>query len=123
MDRTILYVGIGGFAGSILRYLISILFARYILIPFPFATLAVNLLGCFAIGLVLGLTERGGMLEPEMRALILVGILGGFTTFSAFSYETIRLLQEGAFAYAGVNILLNVLLGLAATYFAMTLTR
>ena len=123
MDRTILYVGIGGFAGSILRYLVSILFARFIAIPFPFATLTVNLIGCFAIGLVLGWTERGGMPDNEMRLLIVVGVLGGFTTFSAFSYETIRLLQEGVFVMAGTNILLNVVLGLAATYLAMTITR
>jgi fluoride exporter len=123
MDRTILYVGIGGFAGSILRYLVALIFARFTQIPFPFATLAVNLLGCFAIGLVLGITERGGSVEHEMRALIVIGILGGFTTFSAFSYETLRLFQEGAFVFAGANILLNVMLGLGATYVGMTLTR
>ena len=123
MDRTILFVGIGGFIGSILRYLVSLVFARLDIANFPLATLSVNILGCFVIGLVLGLTERGSFAAGEVRSFVVVGILGGFTTFSAFSYETIRLLQEGAFGPAAGNILLNVVLGLAATYVGLTLSK
>ncbi len=123
MDRTILFVGIGGFIGSIFRYLVSLLFARLDIANFPFATLSVNILGCFVIGLVLGLTERGSFTAGEVRSFVVVGILGGFTTFSAFSYESIRLLQEGAFGPAAGNIFLNVAVGLAATWLGLSLSK
>ena len=123
MDRTILFVGIGGFIGSVLRYLVSLLFARLDIANFPLATLSVNILGCFLIGLVLGLTERGSFTAGEVRSFVVIGILGGFTTFSAFSYETIRLLQEGAFGPAAGNIFLNVALGLGATWLGLLLSK
>ncbi len=84
MDRSIFLVGIGGFVGSVLRYLVSVAFANWLGSPFPYATFAVNIAGCFVMGILFGLSERAGVLSPEMRALLMAGFCGGFTTFSAF---------------------------------------
>ena len=89
---TILLVGIGGFIGSVLRYLVGG-WAQQLSksVQFPYGTLTVNLLGCFVIGLLSQLAEARGLFTPETRALVFIGMLGGFTTFSSFSNETFNL--------------------------------
>lgn len=123
MDRNLLLVGLGGFIGSVLRYLASLAFVQHTSSSFPFATLTVNVLGCFLIGLIVALGERWTFLTPEWRIFLTTGLCGGFTTFSTFSYESFGLLQDGQFLFLSVNIALSLILGLGATYLAILLVR
>lgn len=107
-------IGAGGFVGSLLRYWLSGLaqeVARDSL--FPWGTLAVNLLGCAAIGVLAQLAEARGAFSAETRLFLATGLLGGFTTFSAFGSETLQLLRDAERALAAANVLANVVLGLA----------
>ncbi len=89
-------VGCGGFVGSVARYVIAGLVQRLTgSFTFPYGTLAVNLLGCFAIGALSGLFESRGVFSEPTRLFLLVGMLGGFTTFSTFVVETFSLLRDG----------------------------
>lgn len=111
----ILYIGIGGFIGAVSRYLLS----RYInnLLPaFPFGTLAVNILGSFVLGFIIYSVSLGRNVSPEMRDFIIIGILGGFTTMSAFAYESFRLMELNQLMLFALNIALNVILCIAAVY-------
>jgi CrcB protein len=113
----ILLIGVGGFVGSILRYGMGT--ALQGALPagaFPIGTLLVNVLGCFAIGVLSGISEARGVLSPELRALLVVGLLGGFTTFSAFANETVVAARAGAMAMAAANVLLSVAACLAAAW-------
>jgi len=123
MDRSILLVGIGGFVGSIARYLVAILFSSQISSVFPFATLTVNVLGCFLIGILFALSDRGNLLSPEWRILLTTGFCGGFTTFSTFSYESMRLMQDGEYLYLAAYVFISVFVGLTATYLGIALVR
>jgi CrcB protein len=120
----ILMVGIGGFAGSICRYLIY----EAILIShkgawFPLGTLTVNISGCFFIGFLGGLSENHEIFTPEIRALVFIGFLGGFTTFSSFGYEIFFLARNGQTGAALVNMGLQIFLGLTAVWAGFALTR
>jgi CrcB protein len=109
--------GIGGFIGSSLRYAVSgyvQLWSRST--DFPYGTLAVNLVGCFAIGFLSQLAESRGMFTAETRTLIFLGVLGGFTTFSAFGNETINLWRQGANLLAAANVAAHLLLCLGAVW-------
>jgi CrcB protein len=120
----ILLVGIGGFIGSVLRYAVSGYFQQATQsVEFPYGTLAVNLIGCLVIGILSQLAETRGVFTAESRAFIFVGILGGFTTFSAFSNETMSLLREGGNLPALLNIGAHVVFGLAAVWLGRTLTH
>jgi CrcB protein len=123
MDRNILLVGLGGLIGSICRYLIAVLFAGQIASSFPFATFTVNIAGCFIIGVLFALSDRGNFLSPEWRILLTTGFCGGFTTFSTFSYESIKLMQDGEILYLALNIILSVVVGFAATYLGILLVK
>ncbi len=112
----ILLVGAGGFLGSIARYGLGGLVQDRAGASFPLGTLVVNVVGCFVIGLVSELAETRGFLTPESRAFLVIGVLGGFTTFSAFGNETLNLLRERDLALAGANVLLNVVLSLGAVW-------
>lgn len=106
----LVYIGLFGALGCLARYFVSgwtyALTGRWL----PFGTLAVNVIGSFLLGLVMEGTLRSTLLSPEVRMGITTGFMGGFTTFSTFSYETARLLEEGSLLQAGANILLNVLI-------------
>jgi CrcB protein len=115
--QTALWVGCGGFAGSILRYGLSGLVQRQLpLSTFPYGTLAVNLTGCLLIGWIAGLAETRQILGPGARAFVLVGVLGSFTTFSTFGYETLALVRESEHARAAANVLAHVSVGLVAVW-------
>lgn len=121
MDKLFL-VGAGGFAGSVLRYLIS----GYVQdltksTSFPYGTLAVNLMGCLVIGFLGQLAEARGVFTPEARALVFVGFLGGFTTFSTFGNESVNLFRTGENFLALVNMALHVIIGLGAVWLGRTL--
>jgi len=111
----IMIVGLGGFVGSIFRYLVSGWVQRLADSPtFGYGTLSINVLGCLTIGLLGGWADNAGLLGPSMRLFLLVGVLGGFTTFSTFGYETMALLRDKAMLAALLYIGLHLLLGLGA---------
>lgn len=112
----ILLVGAGGFIGSVLRYLIGGTIQQYAR-SFPLGTLAVNVMGCFVIGLLAQLGESRGLFSDESRAFIFIGILGGFTTFSSFGNETVNLMRNDQLMSAVINIGGNVILGFFAVWF------
>lgn len=105
-----LLVGLGGALGSMARYGIGLALPSS---GFPYATLAVNVIGCFCIGMAMPAAARVEALSPELRLLVVVGFLGGFTTFSAFGNETVALLRSGG-GLPLLNVAANVGLGLAA---------
>ena len=114
MNKIIL-VGVGGFIGAALRYLIT----GYVQnltqsVAFPYGTLVVNITGCFLIGIFSQLAESHSILTAEMRLLLMVGILGSFTTYSTFSSETMNLLQDQRLFFALINIGTHIILGLSA---------
>ena len=113
----ILWVGFGGFLGSIGRYLLSG-YVQHLLrgTGFPYGTLAVNLTGCLFIGFLSQWVEARGFLSPEVRLFVFMGLLGGFTTFSTFGNETMNLWQTGASAAAFANVVVHVGLGLGAAW-------
>ena len=111
-----LLVGMGGFVGSVARYLLGGWVQDQTRGTFPYGTLTVNILGCFLIGALSELAEARAFLSPEQRAFIFVGVLGGFTTFSAFGNETMNLLREADWAPGLGNVLAHVVLALGAVW-------
>jgi CrcB protein len=120
--KLLLLIGAGSFIGGGLRYLTTLWVQSRFLSAFPFGTLAVNVVGCFAIGLIFGFAEKTN-LATEWRLFLATGICGGFTTFSAFSNETLGLLREGQYAYALTYTVLSVIVGLLATFLGYALAR
>ena len=119
--KILFLIGAGSFAGGILRYLLSQHLQTKTSSIFPIGTFAVNITGCFFIGLLIGFFDRGN-LATEWRLVLVTGLLGGFTTFSAFSMETVHLLRLGQIGYALSYIVLSVVIGLLATYLAYNWT-
>lgn len=114
--------GIGGFIGSALRYAVTGSIQTWTKsVDFPYGTLAVNLIGCFAIGLLSYLAETRGVFTAETRTLIFIGVLGGFTTFSAFGNETMNLWRDGQNYLAAANIAAQLVLGLGAVWIGRAL--
>jgi len=116
-------VGLGGCVGSIVRYWLQGIAYRWTGPGFPYGTLLVNIVGCFFIGLIMTLSEERFLINPEVRIFIAIGILGGFTTFSSFSYETLALVNGANYFAALGNILSSVVIGLTATWLGMVLAR
>lgn len=112
--KLLLLVGVGSFLGGIFRFLLSEWIQTKTLSTFPYGTLTVNLIGCFAIGVVFAIVEKS-QLSMEWRGLVATGILGGFTTFSAFSMETFSMIRSGNIFNAALYILLSIIIGLLAT--------
>lgn len=108
----ILTIGLGGFVGSVARYAIAYLIDSRSDGSFPYGILAVNLLGCLIFGLMSGVVESRDMFSEEVRALIFIGLLGSFTTFSTFSSDSLKMLSDGNFLGAFLNIGLSLVLGL-----------
>lgn len=109
----LLLVGIGGFIGAILRYLVSGWIQNGISY-FPLGTLSVNVIGSFFLSVILYLTENKGVFSEETRIFLTIGMLGAFTTMSTFSYESFRLLEGKETLYLSINIIATVLLTLFA---------
>ncbi len=115
-----LLVGIGGFAGSVIRYMIGLLPIK----PdngFPVKTLFINVLGAFIIGIIAAVATKNKSLNPNIVLMLKVGVCGGFTTFSTFAYETAELLQNGNIFVALSYVMLSVTLGIMAVYFAQAI--
>ena len=118
MIFNLLLVGCGGFAGSVLRYLVSghvQMWSRSS--SFPYGTFAVNFFGCLLIGFLSQLMESRGFFSERSRFFVFVGMLGGFTTFSTFSNESMDLLRDKDILSASMNIMLQIALGLFAVWF------
>ena len=120
MIAKLLCVGAGGFIGAIARYGLSGLVHRYYEGQFPYGTLVVNSLGCLLIGVMMTLVEERQMFGPEARSFLMIGLLGSFTTFSTFGYETVELLNDREFRFALLNIVANVVVGIGAVYLGRT---
>ncbi len=121
--RELLLVGIGGFVGAVARYVVSGAVQHQAGGHFPAGTLAVNLIGCAAIGGLMALVEDRGALSPDLRLLLLVGLLGSFTTFSTFGHETLALLREGELRLSLANAGGHLGLGLLAVGSGRVLAR
>ncbi|WP_304287047.1 fluoride efflux transporter CrcB [Porphyromonas uenonis] len=119
MLRQLLLVALGGAIGSALRYLTALLLARHYTGSIPLATLAVNLVGCFLIGLFIGLCSD----TSHLRLLFITGFCGGFTTFSTFTAESYSMFREGAYGLALLYIAGSVLIGLLALWLGLFLSR
>jgi fluoride exporter len=113
MIRNLLLVGLGGGIGSMVRYAVSLLMNSKL---FPYATLSVNIVGSFIIGVVFAMSIKEAGLSDNWRLFLATGICGGFTTFSAFSLENMGLLQSGRIGLAITYIILSIVLGIAATF-------
>ena len=116
-------IGLGGFVGALARYGL-IRFVHRLVPPttFPYGTLAVNLVGCLIIGFLTGLADSRQLFAPEVRAFALVGLLGGFTTFSTFGYETLVLIRHDAWLQATANVGVHVVVGLVLVWVGYTVS-
>lgn len=115
-------IGSGSFIGGACRYLISLLFQQKIQGVFPWATFSVNLIGCFLIGIVFSAFEKGDI-SGDWKLFLATGVLGGFTTFSAFSMESLQLLRSGNAMMAMSYVLLSVVLGIVFSFLGYTLIK
>ncbi|MEN3041722.1 MAG: fluoride efflux transporter CrcB [Fervidobacterium sp.] len=112
----ILAVGIGGFLGSVLRYFVSLQMNEIFPETFiPYGTLVVNVVGSFLIGIIMELSIYANI-DPTLRLFLSTGIIGGLTTFSTMSYETVALIINSQYYYAMINVILNLFLGLSAAF-------
>ncbi|MHC4940529.1 MAG: fluoride efflux transporter CrcB [Planctomycetota bacterium] len=121
--RELLIVAAGGAVGAVARYSLSGWVYDLAGTRLPWGTLAVNVVGCFLIGIVLHASFTTTLVPPGWRLAIATGFLGSMTTFSTFSYETIRELERGSWGAAGANVLLNLAVGLPATWMGLVLAR
>ena len=112
----VVYVFLGGGIGSFARYGMQGIVYRWLGTDFPYGTLLVNVLGSFFIGLLMTTFEERFLLNPSLRIFLTIGILGGFTTFSSFSYETVMMLKDAEYWNAALNVVLNVVVCIGATY-------
>lgn len=116
MLKSILYVGFGGFIGTVARFLISRYFQENISSVFPWSTFTVNILGSLIIGIIFGISERGSFLSPEVRLFLTVGFCGGFTTFSSLSNDAFLLLRQQEWIRFALYTSLSFFIGLLAVY-------
>ena len=122
--RGLIAIALGAIAGAIGRYLMTLWLSQKISVDFPVATLSVNALGCFGMGLFAALSmEQASFLSPEMRLLISVGFLGSFTTFSTYELDTIGLVQEGHVGRAIASWLGSAILGAMSLYGGIIMGR
>lgn len=120
--RNVALVALGGGIGAAGRYLASGWIHTRTGVAFPWGTFAVNIAGSFLIGTVLGLVEEG-LLSSTSRLFLAVGVLGGFTTFSSFSYENLQLLEQGSLPFVLANSIGQVVLGITAAYLGLVVGR
>lgn len=121
--KVLLPIALGGALGAVLRYLCSLMVHSFAGTNFPYGTLLVNVLGSFAIGLLYVFIVEAASAIGHYRGPLIVGLLGAFTTYSAFSLETIHLIENGDVEKAGLNVILNVVLCLSACWLGLTLAR
>jgi len=123
MVKQILLIGTGGFIGSVARYLVSRLNTRIEWFAIPIGTLTVNVVGSLLLGFLVGISEKSPILTVEWRMFLMVGLCGGFTTFSSFSGENLMLIRNGQVLPLLLYTALSVLLGFTAVYLGYISTK
>ena len=121
--QKVLFIGLAGLAGTLFRYWLSGFVARQYGETFPWGTLVVNVVGCFLAGGLYYLLEERFLVSPTLRSVILIGLLGGFTTFSSFGLQTFTLLRDGEFALATLNVTLSNFVGLLMVWIGYSLAK
>jgi len=121
--KQLLLIGFGGFIGSIARFLVSKLNLSWQFLSIPMGTLTVNVVGSLIIGFLAGVASRSEIMTTDMRLFLMVGICGGFTTFSSFTNENMMLIQNGQILTALMYISASVILGLAAVFLGYSLSN
>ena len=121
--QTTIFIAVAGLVGTLLRYWLSSAVARQYGETFPWGTMAVNLIGCLITGAVFFLTEERFTISHTVRTVILIGLLGGFTTFSAYGLQTFTLLRDGAFGLAILNVVTSNILGVVMVWVGYVLGR
>jgi len=123
MLRTILFVGLGSCTGGMLRFVISRLIQSHVTISFPLATLLVNIVGCFIIGMFYAMFEAGHLMNSDFKAFLTVGFCGGFTTFSTFIIDNFTLLKDQNYFYFAFYLALSIFIGFIMLYLGYTLIK
>ena len=118
-----LLIGAGGFLGSVLRYWTSVNAFKIFGEKFPYGTFVVNVLGCLLIGFIAEISENRFLISSEIRTFLMIGFLGGYTTFSTFGYETFTLFQDKDYFTAFTNIFLSVLVCLASVWIGSIIAK
>lgn len=122
MQTTVL-IAVAGLLGTLLRYWLSGFVARQYGETFPWGTMAVNLIGCLLTGAVFSVTETRFVVNPTVRMVILIGLLGGLTTFSSYGLQTFMLLRDGSFGLAILNVVTSNTLGLVMVWFGYLVAK
>jgi CrcB protein len=123
LPMTYILIALGGAVGALLRYVVDEAVSRWTGGAFPFGTFVINVTGSFVLGLLFALAIERSLLPAEVRPALMIGVLGAYTTFSTWMLESWRLLEDGAYVLAIVNLGGSVLLGLAAVTVGITLGR
>jgi fluoride exporter len=121
--KLLFYIFLGGGIGSVCRYLLTLSINRQLTTAFLAGTFAVNVTGCFLIGLLYGVAIRYSWFNAEWRLFLITGICGGYTTFSTFSYEAVGLIREGNYGYFLLYVAGSIVLGLLATMLGTAVLR
>ena len=121
--KHLLLVGLGGFIGSVARFLVSKLNLSWHFLSIPMGTLTVNVLGSFIIGILVGISVKSDLISTDLRLFLMVGFCGGFTTFSSFSSENLMLMQNGQVVTVIIYTALSILLGVLAVYLGYIFTN
>jgi CrcB protein len=119
MLKSIVFVGLGGAVGSVIRYLLGVLGAHYLKGTFPIATFITNFVGCLIIGLLIGYFGKSNEINPQLKLLLITGFCGGFTTFSTFAAENVQLMENGNYWLLLGNVVGSVVLGIGGVILGM----
>ncbi|HBB91634.1 MAG TPA: fluoride efflux transporter CrcB [Bacteroidales bacterium] len=123
MIKSMLIAGLGGFIGTVLRFVLSRLIQTQSLSLFPWSTFLINTAGCLLIGVFYGISEKGNLMPANLRLFLTVGLCGGFTTFSTFSNDAFLLIQDREWLRVSLFATLSFFLGLAAVYLGKIISK